>query len=64
MLLFYGKNFVPKPSKSKTIYLPGWKDFSSDLNDMFRETYTMWKNVSSPRQGPLSNMKNRAMVVV
>ena len=27
---------------------------------MSRETYTMWKNAGSPRQGPLSDMKNRA----
>ena len=40
--------------------LPGWTEFASDLYDMSRETYTMWKNTSSPRQGPLSDMKNRA----
>ena len=27
---------------------------------MSRETYTMWKNAGSPRQGPLYDMKNRA----
>ena len=27
---------------------------------MSRETYTMWKNAASPRQGRPSDMKNRA----
>ena len=49
-----------KPSKGKNVNLPGWKEFASDLYDMSRETYTMWKNAGSPRQGPLSDMKNRA----
>ena len=49
-----------KPSKGKKFNLPGWKEFASDLYDMSRETYTMWKNAGSPRQVPLSDMKNRA----
>ena len=32
----------------------------SDLYDMSRETYIMWKNAGSPKQGSLSDMKNRA----
>ena len=27
---------------------------------MSRETYIMWENAGCPRQGPLSDMKNRA----
>ena len=49
-----------KLSKGKHFNLPGWKEFASDLYDMSRETYIMWKNAGSPRQGPLSDMKNRA----
>ena len=49
-----------KPSKGKNVNLPGWKEFASDLYDMSRETYTMWKNAGCPRQGPLSDIKNRA----
>ena len=39
-----------KPSKRKNINLPGWKEFASDLYDMSRETYTMWKSAGSPRR--------------
>ena len=57
-----GQNTIKtnKPSNGKTVNLPGWKTIASDLHDMSRETYTRWKNAGSPRQGPLSDMKNRA----
>ena len=57
-----GQNTIKtnKPSKGKNVNLQGCKEFASDLYDMSRETYTMWKSAGSSRQGPLSDMKNRA----
>ena len=57
-----------KPSKGKNCNMQAWNEFAFDLYvnlyanlyAMSRETYTMWKNAGSLRQGPLSDMKNRA----
>ena len=44
-----------------TIYnRPGWKEFASELYDMSRDTYFLWRDSGSPRQGVLFDMKNRA----
>ena len=55
---------INKPSKGKIVNLPGWKEFAfhlyANVYAMSRETYTMWKNAGRLRQGPLSDMKNRA----
>ena len=55
---------INKPSKGKIVNLPGRKEFAfhlyANVYAMSRETYTMWKNACCPRQGPLSDMKNRA----
>ena len=47
-------------SNGKNLNRPGWKEFASELYDMSRETYALWKNEGSPRQGLLFEMKNRA----
>ena len=46
-------------SNGKNLNRPGWKEFASELYDMSRETYALWKNEGSPRQSLLFEMKNR-----
>ena len=40
-------------SNDKNLNRPGWNQFASELYDMSRETYALWKNEGSPRQGLL-----------
>ena len=57
-----GQNTIKTRNRSncKTRNLPGWNEFASEQYDMSRETYALWKNAGSPRQGLLFEMKNRA----
>ena len=43
---------------------PGWTKFASDLYDMSRDVYFLWKDSGSPRQGELFDMKNRAVMTL
>ena len=57
-----GQNTIKtrKRSNCKNHNRPGWNEFASEQYDMSRETYALWKNAGSPRQGLLFEMKNRA----
>ena len=57
-----GQNTIKTRNRSngKNLNRPGWKEFASELYDISRETYVLWTNEESPRQGLLFEMKNRA----
>ena len=50
---------TPGVSRGNDFNRPGWKEFASDLYDIFRDAYFLWRDSGSPRQGMLFDMKNR-----
>ena len=46
-------------SRGNAFNRPGWKEFASDLYDISRDAYFLWRDSGSPRQGMLFDMKNR-----
>ena len=48
---------IRKPSKGNNLNRPGWNEFASDLYDVSRETYILWQNSGSARQGMLFYIK-------
>ena len=46
-------------SRGNEFNRPGWKEFASDLYDISRDAYFLWRDSGSPRQGMLFDMKNR-----
>ena len=46
-------------SRGNAFNRPGWKEFTSDLYDISRDAYFLWRDSGSPRQGMLFDMKNR-----
>ena len=50
---------TPGVSRGNEFNRPGWKEFASDLYDISRDAYFLWRDSGSPRQGMLFDMKNR-----
>ena len=46
-------------SRGNDFNRPGWKEFASNLYDISRYAYFLWRDSGSPRQGMLFDMKNR-----
>ena len=46
-------------SRGNAFNRPGWKEFASDLYDISRDAYFLWRDSGSPRQGMLFDMKDR-----
>ena len=46
-----GQNTIKTRNRSngENLNRPGWKEFASEMYDMSRETYALWKNEGSPR---------------
>jgi len=50
---------IPGKTGRKTKNCSGWNDYVADLHQVARDAFLSWRDAGSPRQGQLSEIKNR-----